>query len=66
MANNSAVADEPSIKLGSIIDEVKKHTDDQRVIGLLTDYIEWEKTLEYSYKEKIRELLDAYVADDAE
>ena len=57
-------SDEPSIQLGSIMDEVKKHTNDQRVIGLLMDYIEWEKTLEYSYKEKIRELLDAYVGQE--
>jgi hypothetical protein len=66
MAPNTLMLDEHIIELGNIIDEVKKHTDDEQVIGLLQDYIEWEKTLGYPYKEKIRELLDKYVNEETE
>lgn len=60
------MSEEHIIELGNILDEVKKHTDDEKVIGLLSEYIEWEKTLGYSYKDKIRELLDNYVGGEAD
>ncbi len=53
------------LKLGSLLDEAKLHCQEENVLKFLAELMEFEKTLSYSYKPEITEMLGRHVRSDS-
>ena len=53
-----------SLDLGSLLDEVEQHCDDDNVMKFLAELMEFEKTYSYSYKPEIIEMLARHVGSE--